>query len=150
MKKSALVILCCAGLTITGCTHQLNKGQSGAGIGAASGAIVGQIIGESTEATLIGAAVGGMLGYIVGNEMDKADRQQLNSVYETGRSGQASGWNNPDNGNNYQVTPQPAYTPASSNEPCRKAEIEAVIDGKRETTYTTACRDENGQWKIQK
>ncbi len=147
MKKIILVLLCCVAVSLSGCA-EMNKGQTGAAAGAAGGALIGQMIGNDREATLIGAAVGTMFGYIVGNEMDKADRQKLNNVYETGRSGQAATWSNPDNGNSYNVTPQPAYNPPSSSGPCRKAEIEAVIDGKVEKTYTTACRDEYGQWQV--
>ena len=88
------------------------------------------------------------LGYIVGNEMDKFDRQQLNNVYETGVSGRPSTWNNPDTGNRYSVTPQPAVQGPRGGT-CRRAEIQAVIDGRRETTYSTACRDDYGQWVLQ-
>jgi surface antigen len=123
------------------------KGQTGAVGGAAAGALIGQAIGHNTGATLIGAAVGGMLGYIVGNEMDKYDREQLNHVYERGVSNQRSSWVNPDSGNQYAVTPQPAYQ--SSNRVCRRAEIEAVIDGRPQRTYSTACRDEYGAWQLQ-
>lgn len=119
-------------------------------MGAAGGAILGQAIGRNAEATLIGAAVGTMLGYIVGNEMDKTDRQALNQTYETAPSGQATTWKNPDSGNQYQVTPQPAYTtPKRPERPCRKAEILATIDGKTEKTYTTACRNNKGEWELQ-
>ena len=132
---------------LTSCSS-VNKGQMGAAGGAASGALIGQAIGHNTEATLIGMAVGTMLGYIVGNEMDKYDRQQLNHVYERGVSGQTSSWINPDMGNQYHVTPQPAYTGAN-NRYCRKAEVTAVIDGKTEKSYTTACRDDYGHWQLQ-
>jgi surface antigen len=124
------------------------KGQTGAVGGAAGGALIGQVIGHSTGATLIGAAVGGMLGYIVGNEMDKSDRDRLNNTYEQGASNKRSSWVNPDSGNRYAVTPQPAYKD-SSKHVCRKAEIEAVIDGKPERTFSTACRNANGQWELQ-
>ncbi|MFP7753750.1 RT0821/Lpp0805 family surface protein [Thermodesulfobacteriota bacterium B35] len=135
-------------LLLTGCAD-MNKAQTGALGGAAGGALVGQIIGHNTEATLIGAAVGTMLGYIVGNEMDKYDRQELNHVYERGVSNQTSSWVNPDTGNQYRVTPMPAYRDPSTNRICRKAEIDALIDGKMEKTVTTACRNENGQWQLQ-
>jgi len=127
----------------------MNKGQTGAMGGAAGGALIGQMIGHNTEATLIGAAVGTMLGYIVGNEMDKYDRQQLNHVYERGVSNRTSAWVNPDNGNQYNVTPQPAYTSPSTNRVCRRAEIDAVIDGKMDKAYTTACRNDSGHWELQ-
>ncbi len=138
-------------LTATSCANvDLNKGTQGALGGAAGGALIGQAIGRDTQATLIGAAVGTMLGYIVGNEMDKHDRSELNHAYEYGRSGQATSWQNPDSGNSYRVTPQPAYTTAQAPQrPCRQAEILATIDGKTEKTYTTACRNSQGQWELQ-
>ena len=146
MKRLGFVLLLSM-FALSSCGGQLTKGQAGAGIGAAGGAIVGQAIGKSTEATLIGMAVGTMLGYSVGNEMDKYDRQQLNTVYETGASGRPTAWQNPDNGNSYTVTPQPAVQ--SPQGVCRKAEIRAVIDGRTETTYSTACRDDYGRWVLQ-
>ena len=125
-----------------------NKSQLGAAGGAGIGAIAGQAIGRNTESTLLGAAVGGLLGYIVGNEMDKYDQQRLSQVYESAPSGQTTTWTNPDHGNQYQVTPQPAYQ-NQNNQWCRKAEIIAIIDGKTERTYSTACRDMNGNWQLQ-
>jgi len=126
------------------------KGQTGAVGGAAAGALVGQAIGHNTGATLIGAAVGGLLGYIVGNDMDKYDRAQLNHAYERGISNQRSAWVNPDSGHQYAVTPQPAYqNPNNRNQYCRRAEIEAIIDGKPQRTYSTACRDQYGSWQLQ-
>jgi len=137
-----LLLSACAGTTVT-------KGEVGAASGAAGGALLGQAIGHNTEATLIGAAIGTLIGYMVGNEMDKYDRQQLNHVYERGVSGRGSSWQNPDNGNQYHVTPEPAYYSNSSSRPCRDAEIETVIDGKRQTTTTTACRGSDGNWQLQ-
>jgi surface antigen len=149
MKQLTAFLLVCSTFLLISCANtNLTKGQQGAMGGAAGGALIGQAIGHNTEATLIGAAVGTLLGYIVGNEMDKYDRQQLNHVYERGVSGTPTSWVNPDNGNQYQVTPQPAYsTPGNPN--CRQAEIIAVIDGKQERTYTTACRDSHGNWILQ-
>lgn len=150
MKKTMLFLLPIIAITLSSCGTNYTKGQQGAAAGAAGGALLGQAIGGDTEATLIGAAVGTMLGYIVGNEMDKYDRQQLNNVYESGPSGQSTSWKNPDNGNAYQVTPQPAYTnPSQTTRPCRQAEIFATIDGKTEKTYSTACRNDDGQWELQ-
>ena len=126
-----------------------NRAQTGAVGGAAAGALIGQAIGHNTGGTLIGAAVGTMLGYIVGSEMDKYDRQQLDHMYERGVSNQRSTWVNPDTGNQYTVTPQPAYQEPSSRRVCRRAEIEAIIDGRPERTYSTACRNEYGQWELQ-
>ncbi len=147
MRLIAITIIGTMLLVLTSCADT-HKGQQGAVGGAVGGALIGQAIGRSTEATLIGAAIGTMLGYIVGNEMDKYDRQQLNYAYDQGRSGQPVSWVNPDTGHNYQVVPQPAYTHPSTNQVCRQAEIQAVIDGQPQTTYTTACRNAQGQWVL--
>lgn len=125
-----------------------NKAQTGTLGGAAGGAVVGQAIGRNTEGTLIGAAVGALLGYMVGNEMDKFDRTQMNQAYESSPSYQETKWVNPDTGNSYSVTPQPAYREARSGRDCREAEILTTIDGKAEKTVTTACRVD-GRWVLQ-
>ena len=150
MRILTCMLIGLMGMTLVSCANvDMNKGQQGALGGAAGGALLGQAIGRDTEATLIGAAVGGMLGYIVGNEMDKFDKRQLNQAYEFTPSGKTTSWQNPDSGNVYQVTPQPAYThPNNPQRPCRQAEILAVIDGKTEKTYTTACRNDAGQWVL--
>ena len=72
MKKvcTAFVVLAMM-VSLASCAGEYNRGQSGAVMGGVGGALIGQAIGRSTEATLIGLAVGTMLGYIVGNEMDK-------------------------------------------------------------------------------
>ncbi|MBL4901930.1 MAG: glycine zipper 2TM domain-containing protein [Desulfocapsa sp.] len=150
MKHSVLIpVILSLTLLLSACANGPNKAGMGAAGGAAGGALIGQAIGHNTEATLIGAAIGTMLGYMIGNEMDKYDRQQLNHVYERGVSGQSNSWRNPDSGNQYSVTPQPAYSNPVTNQPCRQAEIKAIIDGRPQTTYTTACRDNNGNWQLQ-
>lgn len=136
-------------LATSGCAANPSRGTSGATIGAATGAIAGQAIGRSTKGTLLGAAVGGMLGYIIGNEMDKYDQAQLNQVYETSPSHQRSQWVNPDSKRSYTVTPKPAYT-QPSGQVCREAEILATVDGRPEKVVSTACRDNEGRWVIQK
>ncbi len=138
-------------LALVACTsnQQLTRGGQAAGMGAIGGAILGQAIGHDTEATLIGTAIGTILGYIVANEMDKMDRQMLNQVYEMTPSGRPVSWVNPDNGNNYEVIAQPAYpNPQNSSQFCRKAEIIATIDGQPQRTYTTACRNNRGEWVL--
>ncbi len=150
MRLISLVLVGAMLLLLTSCAEMdsMDKGVKGAIGGAAGGALIGQAIGRNTEATLIGMAVGTMLGYIVGNEMDKSDRQQLNRAYESAPSGQPVAWVNPDSGNNYQVTPHPAYTNPSTHQVCRKADIYATIDGKSEKTVSTACRNAQGEWVL--
>ena len=135
-------------LALSACATGPSRGGIGAGVGAGIGAIAGQAIGHNTEGTLIGAAIGTAVGYMIGNEMDKYDRQELDHVYERGVSNQSSSWVNPDTGYQYSVTPHSAYQ--SNNRWCRKAEIDSWIEGRKKTVTITACRNENGQWEIQR
>jgi len=144
MFKNIIAIILAAFL-LAGCLQ--TRGQQGVAAGGAAGALVGQAIGHNTEATLLGAAVGGVLGYIVGNEMDKNDRNRLNDAYENTRTGYTSEWRNPDNGRAYTVTPTRSYRDYNANLDCRDAEITAIIDGRPQTTHSTACR-ENGVWVL--
>ena len=68
------VIVCTALIAIgaVGCANPGRYGtQKGAAIGAGLGAITGQVLGRSTEATLIGTGVGALLGTIIGNYEDQ-------------------------------------------------------------------------------
>ena len=83
MKRIITVIVSLAlaiGLfSCAGPTHQERGTKTGALIGAAGGAILGQIIGRNTEATLlgagIGAAVGGISGHQIGAYMDRQEQE---------------------------------------------------------------------------
>ncbi|PIE57724.1 MAG: hypothetical protein CSA33_06665 [Desulfobulbus propionicus] len=146
MKRTLVVAL--AGLCfLASCAKAPPRPASTLG-GAAGGALVGQAIGHDTEATLTGAAVGTVLGYIVGSTMDQYDKRQLNHVYERGMSNQRLSWYNPDTGNQYRIIPKPAYRRKPGGPSCRRAQIEAIINGKRQVTYSTACRDRNGRWHL--
>lgn len=125
-----------------------NKAQTGAGGGAAAGALAGQAIGKNTEATLLGAAIGALLGYAVGNEMDKADQIRINRAYERVPDGRTSQWVNPNNGNQFAVTPKHTYR-NKARQNCREAEILATIDGRPEKIIQRACRDNHGNWRAQ-
>jgi surface antigen len=46
--------------------------------------------------------------------------------------------------------PRPAYTDPNTRRVCRKAEIKALIGGRMEKAYATACRDAYGHWQLQK
>ncbi|OSM01644.1 putative 17 kDa surface antigen [Magnetofaba australis IT-1] len=141
-----IAVAIAAPLALAGCA---NNAQQGAGVGALAGALAGSLTSKSKnkeQNALIGAAIGGALGYMIGNEMDKADKQRLRDVYETSPSNKTSSWVNPDSGNQYRVTPKPAVT-SRSGQVCRDAEIEAVIDGRRETVVQRACRLPDGRWE---
>lgn len=77
-----VVALCSALLFSAGCE---TKAQTGALSGAGVGALVGGLAnmhGSWGATALIGAGVGAGLGYLIGNEADKKDAQQRQTVHE--------------------------------------------------------------------
>lgn len=146
MKITHCMAAACSALLLSSCLA--NRAQVGGVGGAAAGALAGQAIGRDTQSTLLGAGIGAILGYAIGNEWDKYDQQQLSRVYETAPSGQPVAWTNPDSHNQYTVIPEASYM-GPQQKPCRRAEIVAIIDGRTERTYSTACRDHYGNWQLQ-
>jgi len=68
MKTRNLVVACCLVSGLTGCSNMSSGEQrtlSGAGIGAAAGALVGELaVGRPMAGAALGAAVGGAGGYL--------------------------------------------------------------------------------------
>ncbi len=78
-----------------GPTHQQRGAKTGVLIGAAGGAILGQVIGRNTEATLlgagIGAAVGGLSGHQIGAYMDRQEQELRAALAASETSGGGMG-----------------------------------------------------------
>jgi len=140
-------------LAATGCSNYPygpTQQDIGMVIGGALGGALGSQIGGGTgrtvaivAGTLLGAAVGGN----VGRSMDDVDSMRTAQALENVRTGVPSSWRNPDTGNEYMVTPSRTYETASG--PCREYSVDAVIEGRRERVYGTACRQPDGTWQAQ-
>lgn len=142
MKKFVLIVISIA--LLGACA---NKAQQSAGLGALTGSTVGALAaGNKGQGAAIGAAAGLLLGYIIGNEMDKADQRQVVQTLEGVPSGQTHAWRNPDSGNIYAATPQPAYQ--RNGRIYRDVEIESTIDGRKEIVHAKAYRNPDGSWQM--
>ncbi len=133
-------------------TSACTKEDSGTLLGAIGGALVGSAVtNDSSVGVAIGTLAGAYIGRDIGREMDERDQQRMyettQSSLETGVSGNANQWYNPDTGNSGSVTPQPAYTD-TAGQYCREYQQTVTIAGKQETAYGTACRQPDGSWKI--
>jgi uncharacterized protein YcfJ len=64
-------IVIIAGSLPTSQAKASDRAVGGLLLGGGSGAIIGQTLGRSAEATIIGATVGGVLGVVIGNELDR-------------------------------------------------------------------------------
>jgi len=132
---------------MAGCTNE--KQTSGAVVGGVLGGLLGSQVGHGdgrTAAIIVGTVAGAFIGGAIGRSMDETDRMKSQQALESNRTQQASSWSNPDNGNQYTVTPTRTYT-ADSGQACREYTTEAVVDGKKELLTGTACRQADGTWK---
>lgn len=142
---AALVATC---MLVGGCTAQPTKQDAGMVIGGVLGGVLGSQVGHgdgTTAAIIVGTMLGAAIGGSVGKSMDDVDRLKANQALETVRTGVPTSWKNPDTGNAYTVTP--TKTVETSSGPCREYTIDAMIGGKPEKVYGTACRQADGSWK---
>ncbi len=120
-------------MVIGGVLGGLLGAQTGGGDGRTTAIILG---------TMAGAAVGGS----VGRSMAETDRLKTAHALENVRTGVPSSWRNPDSGNEYVVVPTRTFDAAAG--PCRDYTIDAVVGGKTEKVFGTACRQNDGSWQI--
>jgi len=145
MQKIALSALF---LMIGGCASITNEQ-----VGGVAGGVVGGLVGSQfgggagkVAAAAGGAFLGTVLGAQIGKYMDKVDRMQMQAALENTPTGEVKGWKNPDNGNQYQITPTKTYY--RGEQPCREYTSNAIIGGKTEKVVGQACRQADGSWRI--
>jgi surface antigen len=133
---------------------QGNKQIGGTLVGAGLGGLAGSQIGGGTgKLAAVGAGVllGGLLGSEVGRSLDKADQAYAAQTYqqtlETQPTGTTQTWVNPDSGNQGSYTPTRTYQ-TDTGEYCREFQQTITVGGQVESGYGTACRQDDGTWKI--
>ena len=142
------VLLIVALISLYGCAQQPSNEQSGEIVGGVVGGVLGSQVGSGsgrTAAVIVGTIIGTVIGGNVGRTMDDVDRMKTARSLESNRDNQASSWKNPNTGNNYTTVPTRTYD--SNQGPCREYTVEAIIGGKKEQVYGTACRQPDGSWK---
>ena len=152
MKRKILSSIALATvLSVTGCaTYQGPQEQTGMVIGGILGGVLGDQVGGGhgrTVAIIAGTLAGAAIGGAIGHNMDETDRMRTAQSLETVRTGVPSRWRNPDTGNDYTVVPTRTYDTSSG--PCREYTIDAMIGGRKEKVYGTACRQPDGSWRVQ-
>ena len=152
MTSKILVSLSLAMLVyLAGCaTYQGQQEQAGMVIGGILGGVLGSEVGGGrgrTAAIIAGTLAGAAIGGAVGRSMDEVDRMKTAQTLETVRTGVPAQWRNPDSGNSYTVVPTRTYETTSG--PCREYTIDAMIGGRVEKVYGTACRQADGSWQVQ-
>lgn len=126
-----------------------NRDLIGGMIGGAAGGYIGSTIGKGDgklAATAAGALLGFILGQNIGRSMDQVDVRCTGYALEVAPDQQRVAWSNPDTGNRYTVTPTRTYM--NNDRYCREYISRAVISGRTEDIYGTACRNPDGSWQI--
>ena len=150
-KLSVPIALACI-VAVSGCaTNQGPRQQSGMVIGGVLGGLLGNQVGGHgagrTAAVIAGTLAGAAIGGAIGQSMDITDRMNTSAALENVRTGVPTTWRNPDTGNQYTVVPTKTYD--SGTGPCREYLIDAMVGGRKEKVYGTACRQPDGSWRIQ-
>ena len=151
------LLIAALGTATSGCGGMGENEAAGSILGGVAGAVVGNQFGKGdgkTAATALGAVVGAMVGGNIGRSLDATSRQRAGAAaehaLETADVGEAITWENPNNAGG------PAYGSAtvtrqgadSEGRTCREFQQTVIIGGREEQSYGTACRDDNGDWKI--
>ena len=79
--------------------------------------------------------------------MDEVDRLRMNQALENNSAGQPAYWQNQRNGTQYTVVPTQNVT-VNGNRYCREYRTTAIVSGKSQEIYGTACRQPDGAWKV--
>lgn len=148
--KRPIVAFVATAFVIAACEAPPTREQTGMVIGGVLGGVLGSEVGGGhgrTAAIVVGTLIGAAVGGAVGKSMDDNDRRKTAHALETVRTGVASTWRNPDTGHQYTVVP--TKTLESPAGPCREYTVDAVVGGKKDSVYGTACRQADGSWKVQ-
>ena len=148
LKRSLPVVM--TALALSACQTPLTQEQGSMVIGGLIGGAVGSQFGHGsgrTAAVILGTLAGVAVGGSVGRSMEERDRYMTAQTLETVRTGVPSQWVNPDTGYRYTVLPTRTY--GSDEGPCREYQVSAVIGGRVEQMWGTACRQPDGSWRAQ-
>jgi len=150
MKKMlSTLILILTSISLLGCEN-MSKQDIGTVTGAVAGGLIGSRFGGGSGNVLaigVGAVAGAVIGNAIGKNMDDTDKLKMNNAFENNAVGQPAYWRNSRSGASYTVIPVKniAY---EGNPYCREYRTTAIIAGKKQQVYGTACRQPDGSWRI--
>lgn len=152
MLLIAFILVGCTATTGNGGIGQHKKTLIGGLGGAAAGGLIAAALHGGTAGIIGGVLAGGLIGGAVGDRMDAADRRDAQraaqQALEKSPSGTAVAWHNPDSGHSGTVKPVRTFQ-KSSGQYCREYQQTISIGGKEHQAYGTACRQPDGNWKIE-
>jgi surface antigen len=152
MKKlfTSLVILIST-ISLIGCQNMSNQ-DVGVITGGIAGGLLGSTVGKGSGQILAiaaGTVAGSIIGGSIGKSMDDVDRMKMNKALEGNPVGKPAYWHNAHTGTRYEVVPTRNVS-IEGNEYCREYRTVAIIAGKKQQIYGTACRQPDGSWEAVK
>ena len=144
-------------MLLAGCGGMSQNETTGTLVGGAAGAVIGSQFGKGSgknAATAIGAILGATVGREIGASLDETSRRRAGEAthraLETADVGAGITWDNPANTGapargSTVITRQGADQQGRT---CREFQQTVTIGGEEVRSYGTACRDDNGDWKL--
>lgn len=117
-------------------------------VGGVAGGVLGTQVGRGsgrTAATIGGTLIGTIVGGSVGRSMDGVDQGCAYGALDHVPDRRAIAWTG-DDGENYRMTPTRSWN--NGGQYCREYQAVAVVGGRKQQTFGTACRMPDGQWEI--
>ena len=149
MKKIiVMLILFTCSFSLMGCAN-VSKQDVGVVTGGVAGGLLGSTVGQGNGRLLAiaaGTLAGAFIGGQIGKSMDETDRLKMNNALESNSVGQPAYWHNNKTDTNYEVVPTKNVT-VNGNQYCREYRTVAIIAGKKQQVYGTACRQPDGSWQ---
>jgi len=136
-------------ISLVGCENT-SKQDIGTMTGAVAGGLIGSRFGGGSGNILAigaGAVAGAIIGNAIGKSMDTTDKLKMTQALETHAVGQPAYWTNTKSGTTYTVVPVKNVS-YEGNPYCREYQTTAIVAGKKQQVYGTACRQPDGTWKI--
>ncbi len=150
MKRTFIAFISIlVGISLASCSNMSKQD-----IGTVSGGVIGGLVGSQfgggsgkLVAVGVGALAGALIGGAIGKNMDDTDRLKMTQALETNKLNQPAYWQNQKSGSSYTVTPTKNVT-VDGNPYCREYTTTAIIAGKKQQMYGTACRKPDGTWEM--
>lgn len=136
------------------CQAPGEKEAVGTLVGTVGGGVIGGQFGTGAgqvAGVALGGVAGGLSGNAIGRYLDAYDARQANQAYERASRvpvGEVVYWNNTRTGNWGCYKPLREGHSSVQGLYCREYETTAMIQGRRQRVYGTACRQPNGTWEM--
>ena len=142
---------------LSGCAGVSQNETTGALLGGAAGAVLGNQFGDGdgrTVMTALGAILGATVGQEIGASLDATSQDQAaratQRALDSANVGTGIEWDNPGNtgGPAHGTTVITRQGSDQQGRTCREFQQTVMIGGEEVQSYGTACRDGNGDWRL--